>query len=771
MAEPLNISPESVSKSLLAKARVSPNEELIIDINSESGDMADHFEELPANLDEENIDDYKEGGYHPCQIGDSFKDGRYRISRKLGWGYFSTVWLATDTLRNDALVALKVVRAAQNYTETAIDEIKLLKKLSYSDPDHPGAQFVVKMHDQFFHIGPHGAHVCMVFEVLGENLLSLIKRYHYKGVPSIMVKQITLQMMLALDYAHRKCGIIHTDLKPENVLIRIRDVNFVMQQIREAETIQLRQDELLRQYGPDSQAQNLDDAAPFSKFSDELGTTPTGGAATPSPNYNDLGVKSLNVSSPSEQAELNSEMKGVSESTHTILSSDNHPNFTAAGVGSTDFSTDAFSSSTLTQENAQPETLTSDQIGNSWIPLKDGVEDAAANELISSGSSGEQLASANASVEKKSASIDTARSSISGESTGSYSSSTSLDRVRKVIVTGSQPLPSPLRKPENCRSISTNSLSSNSNDTYQRQQAPANATSANAAAGTRTLSSASQAENETFNTSSSQSGSNPEGCEAAGYPESIQPDDSEMNEIRRGSSGFTALEEEMITVSLADFGNSCSVDHHFTDDIQTRQYRAPEIITGTPWGAGVDCWSLACMIFELLTGDYLFEPQCSSTYSKDEDHLAQIIELLGPLPPYLQNGKYSSGYFDGRGRLRNIHKLKVWPLYDVFVGKYNYDPEEARQLSELLTSLLCLDPRERKDCGSLLHCEWLRNTPCFEDVNIDRVPQPNGMDIEGWASAVPQTKAECDLEVKASQDELDNMWVGGDSESVRHLES
>ena len=47
--------------------------------------------------DEEDWEDYVKGGYHPVHIGDTFSDGRYIVVRKLGWGHFSTVWLAKDT--------------------------------------------------------------------------------------------------------------------------------------------------------------------------------------------------------------------------------------------------------------------------------------------------------------------------------------------------------------------------------------------------------------------------------------------------------------------------------------------------------------------------------------------------------------------------------------------------------------------------------------------------------------------------------------------------
>jgi hypothetical protein len=41
-------------------------------------------------------DNYCAGGYHPVRIGDVFNGGKYRVLRKLGYGVYSTVWLARD---------------------------------------------------------------------------------------------------------------------------------------------------------------------------------------------------------------------------------------------------------------------------------------------------------------------------------------------------------------------------------------------------------------------------------------------------------------------------------------------------------------------------------------------------------------------------------------------------------------------------------------------------------------------------------------------------
>ena len=58
---------------------------------------------------------------------------------------------------------------------------------------------------------------------------------------------------------------------------------------------------------------------------------------------------------------------------------------------------------------------------------------------------------------------------------------------------------------------------------------------------------------------------------------------------------------EVITVKIADLGNACWVGHHFTNDIQTRQYRSPEVILGAKWGASTDVWSMAAMVCLGLT--------------------------------------------------------------------------------------------------------------------------------------------------------------------------
>ncbi|RZC82391.1 hypothetical protein C5167_045178 [Papaver somniferum] len=159
------------------------NDEIIDADDKNSNSSDDNF-----TSEDEGTEDYTKGGYHPVRIGDTFNRNRYVVQSKLGWGHFSTVWLSWDT-HNSRYVALKVQKSAQHYTEAAMDEITVLKQIS--EGDLHDRKCVVKLLDHFKHSGPNGQHVCMVFEYLGDNLLTVIK----------------------------KLSIIHTDLKPENILL------------------------------------------------------------------------------------------------------------------------------------------------------------------------------------------------------------------------------------------------------------------------------------------------------------------------------------------------------------------------------------------------------------------------------------------------------------------------------------------------------------------------------------------------------------------------
>lgn len=114
-------------------------------------------------------------------------------------------------------------------------------------------------------------------------------------------------------------------------------------------------------------------------------------------------------------------------------------------------------------------------------------------------------------------------------------------------------------------------------------------------------------------------------------------------------------------------GNACYIEKHYSDVIQTREYRSPEVILEGEYDESADLWSLACMVFELITGDYLFDPKKGKTYKKNDDHLALISELIGE-PKDLNFMKKHDGYDDfytKTGKLKRVKSLKPWPLMEV----------------------------------------------------------------------------------------------------------
>ncbi|KAJ1735593.1 serine/threonine protein kinase, CMGC [Coemansia biformis] len=477
---------------------------------------SDDYDDDPG-MEEEDIEDYRKGGYHPVTIGDVFSGQRYKVVRKLGWGHFSTVWLAYDRTK-DIHVALKIVKSATHYTEAALDEIELCSRTVSVREPHVGREYVAKMLDNFEHSGPNGRHVCMVFEVLGENLLSLLRNSRRngslrgaadmaragnghaggaaedqgrdrdrdrpsEGLPISLVKQIARQVVAGLAYLHGPCNMIHTDLKPENVLVCIDNVEDVIRC--------------------------------------ELSRDPA--------------------------------------------------------------SRDAHGPAALVQVSCS--------VANSRAP-------SPARESATKAPAGD------------------------GDGAG-MGAALSLERDLNDISIAGTPLPSR------------------------------------------------------------------NGADDGGSPAGPQ--------------------QQGVKVKLADLGNATWADHHFTEDIQTRQYRSPEVIIGARWDATADLWSCACVLFELLTGDYLFEPHSGGRYPKDEDHVAQIIETLGPFPKkFALSGRFSGELFNRRAELRHIRRLHPFPLKDLLHDEYGFSAQDSRETAEFLLPMLEINPARRSSAESMLSHRWLR---------------------------------------------------------------
>merc|ERR1712157_484361 len=160
---------------------------------------------------------------------------------------------------------------------------------------------------------------------------------------------------------------------------------------------------------------------------------------------------------------------------------------------------------------------------------------------------------------------------------------------------------------------------------------------------------------------------------------------------------------------VVDLGNACWTHRHFSEDIQTRQYRSPEVVIGSSYDTSADIWSLGCITFELITGDLLFDPRAGEEYDRDEDHLAMFQELLGKMPKKIAlSGKYSKHFFTRKGELKHIHQLKYWPIQDVLVEKYHFSSKDANAIAEFMLPLLEFDSKKRGTALDCLKSDWLR---------------------------------------------------------------
>ena len=124
---------------------------------------------LPHLNNVEDVENYRSGGFHPIHLGDTLKGGRYRVLHKLGYGGFSTVWLARDENQN-RLVSLKVLTADASRKRT---ELKLLRHLDEHAQANPWRGNIIVILDDFTTDGPNGTHLCYVSQPGGPSLSAI----------------------------------------------------------------------------------------------------------------------------------------------------------------------------------------------------------------------------------------------------------------------------------------------------------------------------------------------------------------------------------------------------------------------------------------------------------------------------------------------------------------------------------------------------------------------------------------------------------------------
>ena len=558
---------------------------------------------------------------------------RYIIMQKLGYGHFSTAWLALDTKYGN-YVAIKIQKAKQQYIDAAYDEVEILQELGkhnfdkewikslkeyYKDDKEKLADIetaenskVVQLLNSFIHHGQNGRHFCMVFEIVGVTLLEIMKRYNYKGIPLPYIRTICKQILIGLDFLHRMCHIIHTDLKPENVLVCL-----TKDELREIQTT----GHLNIQKTDKKKKNKIDNNLNDSNIINEEKNSMTGKQLRKKrQKFRKKQIKKMEKMGMSPQ-EIDKKMKEIMKQKNDSIMEKESENIDV----------DNFDIDELIE---RPRVSSVPKININNQKDEDNYQD---------------------------------------------------DEYEDNYIDNNAPL------------YNINLMEySNNLQRYLKEK-------------TRIL------HDEDYRRNM---------IEKNNILTSEVSDQEKAKMMKKLSEKMSRRGPEIdpsIEVKICDIGNACWFNHHFSTIIQTRQYRAPEVILGINYNETSDIWSLACMLFELATGDFLFEPRKGETFSKNDDHLAQIIEAVGKMPKnFALSGLNSYKYFDKNGKLLRIKKLIYYPIKVILVKKYNFKEKEAKAFSDFLMPMLEYYPDKRASARELLKHPWL-NMPADFDYKISEI--------------------------------------------------
>ncbi|KAF5385790.1 hypothetical protein D9615_002557 [Tricholomella constricta] len=165
--------------------------------------------------------------------------------------------------------------------------------------------------------------------------------------------------------------------------------------------------------------------------------------------------------------------------------------------------------------------------------------------------------------------------------------------------------------------------------------------------------------------------------------------------------------QSCLNVKLLDFGTATTFTGHHPETIQPYALRAPEVILGCPWDSSADIWNLGCMVFELLTGSWLFKPHGGPIFTLKAYHLGHMGPVVGEdiRAETFATGKHYSQYFRENGQLR----IKIADVQSLEVLLRLYAIEDISGSLSFLQSLLRLAPSDRQTAKSLLTHDWLNN--------------------------------------------------------------
>jgi len=175
------------------------------------------------------------------------------------------------------------------------------------------------------------------------------------------------------------------------------------------------------------------------------------------------------------------------------------------------------------------------------------------------------------------------------------------------------------------------------------------------------------------------------------------------------------------TCKVIDFGSSCFVHDHLSAYIQSRSYRAPEVILGCRYDYKIDMWSLGCILAEIYTGNVLFQNDSIQSM------LARIIGICGPIPNWMyEKGKLVNDFFtkekllymepnavDNNESMNQTSPQERGKKVHILVPKKSSLRKRIRtnneQFFNFLSGLLKIDPNDRMSAKEALNHPFIKN--------------------------------------------------------------
>ncbi|GAB2211021.1 hypothetical protein Droror1_Dr00016312 [Drosera rotundifolia] len=156
-------------------------------------------------------------------------------------------------------------------------------------------------------------------------------------------------------------------------------------------------------------------------------------------------------------------------------------------------------------------------------------------------------------------------------------------------------------------------------------------------------------------------------------------------------------------IKVIDLGSSCFLTDNLCLYVQSRSYRAPEVILGLPYGPKIDVWSLGCILAELCSGEVLFPNDAVVLL------LARMIGMLGPIDMEMLEGKETHKYFTKEYDLYYIHEDTDQVEYIVPESALleHLLPVSDDELTDFIKFLLQINPRTRPTAEEALRHPWL----------------------------------------------------------------